>query len=231
MLESFSSSTLCAGMVIPREGWYRIATRIAYGPGLGNLTFRLDNFTATVTCDNASEEYGWVELGSSYLTRSNLTISVENAGHVKFDQLAFYSITGPEDTTYLNGIFAINHSSPSMNWSKIDESRYAVHVETDKPFFLIFSEAHHPLWKAFVDDKEISSVTAYSVVNGFFINKTGEYDISLYFTGQTFANIGLKISAVTLAVASAYLVMYPSAYRRLRTKLRWTKRSGNAPKD
>jgi len=231
MLESFSSSTLCASMVIPREGWYRIAARIAYGPGLGNLTFRLDNFTATVTCDNASEEYGWVELGSSYLTRSNLTISVENTGHVKFDQLAFYSITGSEDMTSLNDVFCINHPSPSINWLKIDESRYVVHVETDEPFFLIFSEAHHPLWKAFVDDQEISPVTAYSVVNGFFINKTGEYDVTLYFTGQTFADIGLKISGITLIATLACLAVYPYIYQRLKTKLQWTKRSGNAPKD
>jgi len=220
MLEAISSSTLHASVTIPREGWYRIAARLAYGPGFGNMTVRFNGFSATVSCNSASEGFRWIELGNPvFLTSSNMAIFVDSIGHIKLDQLTFYSVTGTDDTTTLNQIFTTEQSAPSISWNKVDESRYAAHVKTDKPFFLIFSEAHHPLWRAFIDDQEISPIVAYSVVNGFFINKTGEFDVTINFTGQTYADIGLKISAITLVATVIYLVTYPNLYRKLRNKL------------
>jgi len=221
MLEAISSSTLYARVLVPREGWYGIAARVAYGPEFGNMTVRFNGFSATVSCNCTSEGFRWVELGKSgFLTSSNMAIFVDSAGRIKFDQLAFYSVTGTDDTTTLNQIFAAEQSAPSISWNRVDESRYVARVRTDKSFFLIFSEAYHLLWRAFVNDQEICPIVAYSVVNGFFINKTGEFDVTIYFTGQTYADIGLKVSATTLVATAIYLVAYPSLYRKLRNKLR-----------
>ncbi|MCK4436289.1 hypothetical protein KAU87_05695, partial [Candidatus Bathyarchaeota archaeon] len=83
--------------------------------------------------------------------------------------------------------------------------QYRVNVESSDPFLLVFSDSYHPLWKAFLDNSEVSPVIAYSFVNGFFINKTGDFDVTVYFTGQIYADLGLRISTITFVVIVAIL--------------------------
>jgi hypothetical protein len=220
MLEGFNSSNLNVNVTIPKEGRYRMSARVAFGPEFGTVNFKLGALTTTVSCNDASQGFRWVDLGTSYLTNSNLTVSVEAIDRVLFDQLAFYSISGADDTTHLDQLFKAEQSLPSIVWSKTDETKYVAHVNTTESFFLVFSESYNPLWKAFVNGKEIPSTAAYSLVNSFCINETGEFDVVISFTGQFYADVGLWISAATLSVALAYLVAYPKMFHKFE-RFRW----------
>ena len=215
--ESSSSSTIHANVTLPRTGQYRIAARVGYGPELGNITVRFNNFTATVSCKNDSQGFRWVELGESFLTNSNVTVFIDSVGRVQLDQLAFYSVSETDNSTTLNHIFSEDglNPPPSVCWNKIDETRYVVHLKTEKPVFLVFSETYHPLWKASIDNHEISSTVAYFVVNSFFINKTGEFDVVIWFKGQFYADVGLKLSIATWILVVVGFIVCPRLHKKI----------------
>jgi hypothetical protein len=58
-----------------------------------------------------------------------------------------------------------------------------------------------------VDNAEISPMIVDSLANGFFINRTGNFDVVLYFTGQDAADIGLIVSCgSTISLVAVVLV-------------------------
>jgi hypothetical protein len=85
---------------------------------------------------------------------------------------------------------------------------------------LTFSESYHPMWKAYVDGREISPVATNFVVNGYYINKTGSFDLTIYFTGQTYAEAGLAISGITAAIIAIVAFVKYGPYEKLRYVLR-----------
>mgnify|MGYP000568946312 FL=1 len=75
---------------------------------------------------------------------------------------------------------------------------------------LSFAEAYDPLWEARVykDGRKIETVKSiplYSVINGFWINETGNLEIIIRYTPQDWFEIGLTISAITFIGCVGYL--------------------------
>ena len=75
---------------------------------------------------------------------------------------------------------------------------------------LSFAEAYDPLWEAriYKDGKlveKVKSIPLYSVINGFWINETGNLTIIIRYTPQDWFELGLKISALTFISCIGYL--------------------------
>lgn len=90
-----------------------------------------------------------------------------------------------------------------VTYKKIDPTRYAVHIDNStEPFELIFSELFDPNWTAKYSDgtgaKDHRLVNTYA--NGWWIEKTGSFDIEIVFTPQLLLNIGETISIITISV-------------------------------
>ena len=73
-----------------------------------------------------------------------------------------------------------------------------------------FAEAYDPLWEARVckDGKlveKVRSIPLYSIINGFWINETGELEIVIRYKPQDWFELGLKISATTFVGCIAYV--------------------------
>jgi hypothetical protein len=103
---------------------------------------------------------------------------------------------------------------PKIEFVKINPAIWQVNVfNATSPFLLIFSEAYHPMWKAYYG--EVSWVSAlqidsipdkyHFIVNGYanawYIDKTGTYTITLYFKPQSFLVIGSIISALSIIIS------------------------------
>jgi len=190
---------------VPKAGEYNFALRLATGPDLGSIEIATENKTfPPFTCFNNSTAFTWYE-ETIPLDSGTQFINVTGIGKTIIDKAILYSRTD-ENNSSINTIFNIDTTQPDVSYEKVNPCKYIVHVNCTKPFLLIFSDSYHPLWKAYVDGTEISPITAYSFVNGFFINKTGQFDITIYFTGQTYADIGLKISATSLIITLAILL-------------------------
>jgi hypothetical protein len=71
---------------------------------------------------------------------------------------------------------------------------------------LAFAEAYHPMWVAHVNGKEYQSVPLYSLVNGFWIEDTGELEITIEYKAQRWLYYGAGVTLVSLIGAAVYLI-------------------------
>lgn len=115
----------------------------------------------------------------------------------------------------LEDIFAVKEIPATVtNYTKINPTLYNIKINATKPFMLSFAESYDPLWTARVDKingKSVKSeivrpVSLYSVVNGFWINQTGELDIIIEYEPQRWFYIGAAISITTLIICIGYLI-------------------------
>ena len=98
-----------------------------------------------------------------------------------------------------------------IDYERINPTLYKARINTTRPFILCLSQAYDPLWEARVykDGKlveKVKPVPLYGVINGFWINTTGDnLEIVIRYTPQDWFEIGLVISGLTFASSLFYL--------------------------
>ncbi len=177
-----------------RNGTYEILLR-----GSGNMTIMIDE-----------REY---EMHiSGYEKNASVPIELEAGQHRieivaqgaeeksrYIDFLCLYSVDGG---SRLDDILAPSNSPAEIaGVRKINPTEYLVHVSAHSQYLLLFSESYDPLWVAQI--KKDGHTYQYKpnqidrLSSGFYINITGEYDISVRYLPQTWFESGI---IVTLAV-------------------------------
>jgi hypothetical protein len=93
-------------------------------------------------------------------------------------------------------------------------SNHHVKVKAIEPYILAFAESYDPFWVAKVKKQdgttiaEYKSVPLYNVINGFQIDKTGEYQIEIVYEPQQLFYVGAIVSiSSTLFVTLVYLIL------------------------
>jgi hypothetical protein len=99
----------------------------------------------------------------------------------------------------------------AVGYERVDPTLWRARVVARGPFMLVFAEAFDPLWEARVyrDGRlveKVRSIPVYGVINGFWINATGNLTIVIRYVPQDWFELGLKISAATFALCIFYLV-------------------------
>ncbi|WP_297512622.1 hypothetical protein [Thermococcus sp.] len=126
------------------------------------------------------------------------------------DSVWLYSVNNPNET--LEDIFNVNETPATVqSYTKINPTLWKVKVSATKPFFLTFAESYDPLWEARVykDGKlveKVKPVPVYGVINGFWINQTGNLTIVLRYTPQDWFELGLKISLTMFILSMFYII-------------------------
>ena len=127
----------------------------------------------------------------------------------KLDVVLLYSI---EEAQTIDQLFKIKEVPVKIiSYEKINPTLWEVKVNATKSFMLIFTEIFNPLWEAriYKDGKlveRVRSVPVYGVINGFWINATGNLTIVIRYVPQDWFELGLKISSSTFALCILYLV-------------------------
>jgi hypothetical protein len=201
-----TSSTLC----IPRAGEYMLAARVATSPNHGTLYFTINDVVYSISCSDSTSHFGWREIGPFRLNAGNVTIGVGGAGLVELDELLIYSLKEGENYLSSNDLFSCSSPNVSITYEKVNPCTFKAYVNASEPFTLVFSETYDPLWKAFTDGESYSSTPTYSLINSFHINRTGQFTVTLYFTGQTNANLGLIIAFATFVASIVALPLMSS---------------------
>ena len=101
--------------------------------------------------------------------------------------------------------------SESLNTTTLSSTNYMLKLNSTSPFMLSFAETYDPQWEARImkDDKvvdKIRPVMLNGVINGFWINKTGESEVNVVYKPQESFELGLFISLGTLLIVIGYLV-------------------------
>ena len=88
-------------------------------------------------------------------------------------------------------------------------TKYFLKVNAIKPYLLVFEEPYDPLWIAKINydggkSSVYKSTQVYSLLNGFFINKPGEYEVEIMYMPQDWFQIGTYVSVIGLFVICGY---------------------------
>ena len=94
---------------------------------------------------------------------------------------------------------------PDITFIENNPTQVTVHISNaTTPFYLVFRETYDPHWAAFYSNGTEVNPRDHIAVNGFanawYMNKTGNYTVTLYYTLQTDAWIAWGVSFAALFV-------------------------------
>ena len=204
--QAYTKPTVTKRVVIPQDGTYRVTLQLATGPEYGILKVIIDDKTTTISCNSANTETKLYETQPTYLKSGEQKITVSATGTTDLKELTL-ALNDDGDSGFLDDLFQAK-IGPNISYSQINSGKYEAHIENNnEPFLLVFSESYHPMWKAYINDMEIASIPIYDIVNGFYINKTGTFTVTIYFTGQTYADTGIQITLISIVIISPILII------------------------
>jgi glycosyltransferase involved in cell wall biosynthesis len=203
---------------ILRDGNYRCFIRANSTSEDGKIYLKLGGKTSEISLSNNSSKYEWVDAGTFHLNAGEQKLSIGNLGKVGIGQILLYSLSENENPN-LSELFTVKTNAPAVEYEKVNTCNYKVQVNASEPFLLVLSESYNPLWKALVQDEEISPVPIYSIVNGFFVNKTGNLTITIQFIGQTYVDTGLTIALTSLLFTVAVILTPSKSFKKLILKI------------
>ena len=186
------------------------------------------NYSLQVSTNSTKKTWSWIESkpidvqpGKTYLvsvlneSRGKAVTWFDNIRVVplnKIPKLNVVLLYSTEEAQTIDQLFKIKEVPAKTDSNeKINPTLWKVKVNATKPFMLIFTETFNPLWEARVYKdgrlvERIRSVPVYGVINGFWINETGNLTIVIRYVPQDWFELGLKISATTFALCVFYLV-------------------------
>ena len=109
------------------------------------------------------------------------------------------------DSNTINETPIANFSKPNISFVENTPTKVTVHVSNaTTPYYLVFRETYDPHWAAFYSNGTEVNPRDHITVNGFanawYMNKTGNYTVTLYYTLQTDTWIAWGVSFAALFV-------------------------------
>ncbi len=106
-------------------------------------------------------------------------------------------------TNNINATRIVNFSKPYISFVEDTPTKVIVHISNaTTPYYLVFRETYDPHWTAFYSNGTEVNPKDHIAVNGFanawYMNKTGNYTVTLYYTLQTDAWIAWGVSFAAL---------------------------------
>ncbi len=205
VLEFNQTSKAWQTVSIMRSDNYTMALKLN-----GDFNVMVDEINYNVISNNSVFAY----VGPFYLEKGDHKIEITSKSNVAdLDVVWLYSSNRVGET--LDDVFTVNETPAIVsNYTKRNPTLYKVKVDAQKPFMLSFAESYDPLWYARIDkingkavkSDSIRPVPLYSVINGFWINQTGDLDITIEYEPQKWFYVGAIISITTLLACIGYLV-------------------------
>jgi len=189
---------------ILKDAQYKIAVNALSSSDSKMMKIKIGNSEFTLDM-NSGDGLEWIYSEPMFLTKGDYTLSILPDGKVTIDTIMIYSTNSDETLT---DIFQTNNNPATVtSWNAVNATKYEVHVNAQAPFTLAFAEAHDQFWVAKINGKEYKSLPLYSVINGFYIDKTGNLTIDIEYKPQLWFYYGIGISGGTcLLVVSTYIV-------------------------
>ena len=200
-------------IVTPNASDYLLAINVESGYGYGSFYVKVDNQSYSVDLNSPEQEPVLANkyIGPLHLTAGSHTLTASE-GNISISQIKgmlLYSLKNGESFVNADDLLSPNRqSNSSITYQEINPTRYTVHVNSSNPFYLVFSESYDNGWIATVNGHQIPDqyhFIANGYANGWYVNQTGTYTITLEFSPQKLFYIGSAISIATLAICTIYL--------------------------
>ncbi|MEM2351265.1 MAG: hypothetical protein QXT26_02545 [Thermoproteota archaeon] len=91
-----------------------------------------------------------------------------------------------------------NANNVILSYSKVNPAKYIVHINASKDFFLVFGEDYDSRWQASNGDILFEHFEANSFINAYYVNQTGDFDITIEFASQKLYEGTLFVALMTI---------------------------------
>jgi hypothetical protein len=183
--------TFPINLYIPRGGHYVLAVKAT-----GTLSIN----GTSLSCDG-----GWKYLTLPELRRGEHVIVFSTDDEVYIQSLILFTLN--QEVSGMQEIFKVETTNLLLDYKQMSPVEWEVTVNASSPFVLVFTEPYDRLWRAYVNGREVEPIMLYGMVNGFPINETGILHIRIYYTLQTYYNVGLFTSCISF-ITLAFLCIY-----------------------
>ena len=208
VLNAHTAISTTLDLVTP--GDYVTAIRASIPSGTASLTVTLGTTRLYLEPQTTDTDPVWLTTDPVHLDREPVPIHIQAAGTAIVDAFMLYT-----NSTVLtpDGLLFQETSLPAeISYEQIDPTRYRVRMRTERPFVLALAETYDPLWVVSGLESPVSSIPLYGVINGFFLNRTGSYEITVEYQAQQWARLGtLVTSAAMISVGPLYYLCARSA--------------------
>ncbi len=203
-LEFYPDHKVWQTIEIVKEGYYRLGLRLK-----GEFAVKIGNYSFNMSSPLWDTKYTF----PFYLKKGKYYLQITpRSDRPLLDVVYLFSVPKDKLNVTLEDLFKVKELPAQIKeYKKINPTLWKVKVKAEKPFMLSFAEAYDPLWEAriYINGKKIKTVKSlplYAVINGFWIDKTGDLDIVIRYKPQDWFEIGLAISALTFLGCIGYLV-------------------------
>ena len=201
---------------VSQKGHYMVALLALKGPKCGMIRVCIDDSLCRdlVTYDEESK-YSWIFLNIGNISSGTHRLLLGNVyGNINlvcriilfpYSYNKYITKTSSSQNPH-------NYHAPNLvNYLRSSSTLWTLSVKSKSPFVLVFKEAYDPLWEARVYKNGrlaeiVRSIPVYGVINGFWINETGNLTIVIRYVPQDWFELGLKISTTTFILCIFYLV-------------------------
>jgi hypothetical protein len=199
-------SELFTKIDIRRPSNYTVALRVKTCETCTFMNVSLGNKTNELSLKDNSSKLKWVYINGTYLQQGENKLKIYSDSDTELDSVVIYSSNKTNET--LQDVFVPKEAPATIgNYKKLDPTKYLVKINATKPFMLAFAEAYDPLWEAHSPGFKTNSVPLYSITNGFYINKTGEYTLTIEYSPQKWFVYGAIVSIITVIAISVGIFM------------------------
>jgi hypothetical protein len=179
--------------------------------------------------NKSSSQLYWVYSNSTYLNSGNYEIKFYSDSQTDLDSVIIYSINPTQGildsrtnivvskkyNETIQDLFGTNDVHPPAQiseYKKIDPTKYLIKISNaTRPFMLAFAESYDPLWTVHSennnDNFRATNVPLYSMINGFYVNKKGDYTLAIEYEPQKWLIEGVLVSIATLIAATGYSIL------------------------
>jgi hypothetical protein len=117
----------------------------------------------------------------------------------------------------LQDLFADPSNGTSISYQRVSPTEVSIKYCANQPGFLNFREAYHDLWRGLDGPSTIFHFRISDLSNGFVIDTGCQKNITLSFQEEPLYQLGIRISAVTLAITSVVVLLPIGAFKKHRT--------------
>ena len=208
-----SPSGISTTVITPNTNDFLLAINVTTGYGYGDLSVSIDgqSFSVGLNSQEQGPVFVYKYIGPLHLAAGSHTIATSggNMPLQQIDSMLLYSLkTGESFVNADNLLTPDQQNSATVNYQEINPTQYTVHVNSSQPFYFVFSQSYDSGWVAAINGVQISDkyhFTANGYANGWFINKTGTFTVTLEFKPQNLFYAGAAISITTLSVCVTFL--------------------------
>ncbi|RLI29146.1 hypothetical protein DRO58_00500 [Candidatus Bathyarchaeota archaeon] len=185
---------------IVKNGTYRLALR-----GIGKFMINIGDKQFIVDC--RSKDFVYSSLFNLSLGKYKLEIVLLSDSGI-LERIYLFST---DTFQTIDQLFQFEQPSVRIeSYEELNPFLWKVKVSTARPFMLSFAKTYDQFWEVNIYKKgekikAVRSIPLYGLINGFWIDETGELEILIKYKPWDYFKIGLIVSAVTFICYITYL--------------------------